>query len=141
MLGVKLMRFPRAGRANYVNRALLSSSLSRTPPATETPSVRRSQVSACNRRYKSTAPAAEEPESTSSHHATTPSGRGILSTDASEMISFPTVDGEGKPVLLNAQEHAVGYLSKILNARVYDAARETELQHAKNLSAVCYSKS
>jgi len=30
----------------------------------------------------------------------------------------------------------VGYLSKILNARVYDAAKETELQHAKNLSAV-----
>jgi len=37
---------------------------------------------------------------------------------------------------LNAREHAVGYLSKILNARVYDAAVETELQEAKNLSAV-----
>ena len=40
------------------------------------------------------------------------------------------------PVLLNAREHAVGYLSKILNAHVYDAAIETELQEAKNLSAV-----
>jgi hypothetical protein len=59
-----------------------------------------------------------------------------LSSEDAELISFPTKDGEGKPVLLNAQEHAVGYLSKILNARVYDAARETELQHAKNLSAV-----
>ena len=42
------------------------------------------------------------------------------------------------PVLLNSKEHAVGYLSKILNARVYDAAIETELQEAKNLSSVRY---
>jgi hypothetical protein len=61
----------------------------------------------------------------------------------SEVISFPAVDKssaayntEMKPVLLNPKEHVVGYLSKILNARVYDAAIETELQHAKNLSAV-----
>lgn len=61
----------------------------------------------------------------------------------SEVISFPAVDksdplynAELKPVLLNPKEHVVGYLSKILNARVYDAAIETELQHAKNLSAV-----
>ena len=61
----------------------------------------------------------------------------------SEVINFPAVDksspsynAELKPVLLNPKEHVVGYLSKILNARVYDAAIETELQHAKNLSAV-----
>jgi hypothetical protein len=61
----------------------------------------------------------------------------------SEVINFPAVDksspsynSELKPVLLNPKEHVVGYLSKILNARVYDAAIETELQHAKNLSAV-----
>jgi hypothetical protein len=61
----------------------------------------------------------------------------------SEVISFPAVDksspsynAEMKPILLNPKEHVVGYLSKILNARVYDAAIETELQHAKNLSAV-----
>jgi hypothetical protein len=61
----------------------------------------------------------------------------------SEVINFPAVDksspaynAELKPVLLNPREHVVGYLSKILNARVYDAAIETELQHAKNLSAV-----
>lgn len=30
-----------------------------------------------------------------------------------------------------------GYLGKILNAKVYDVAVETELQHAKNLSKVC----
>ena len=29
-----------------------------------------------------------------------------------------------------------GYLNKILNAKVYDVAIETELQHAKNLSKV-----
>ena len=43
---------------------------------------------------------------------------------------------EQKPILLTAREHAVGYLSKILNARVYEAAIETELQEAKNLSTV-----
>ena len=74
-------------------------------------------------RYKSTAPLPEDDPPR-------------LSTEDSEVITFPTKDGEGKPVLLNAKEHAVGYLSKILNARVYDAARETELQLAKNLSAV-----
>jgi threonine dehydratase len=62
---------------------------------------------------------------------------------SSEFVSFPAVDRnskdynmETKPVLLNAKEHAIGYLSKILNARVYEAAIETDLQHAKNLSAV-----
>ena len=54
-----------------------------------------------------------------------------------ELVHFP--GGETKPVLLNSQEHVVGYLSKILNARVYDAAIETDLQEAKNLSAVSFS--
>jgi hypothetical protein len=62
---------------------------------------------------------------------------------STELISFPAVDRnskeynlETKPVLLNSKEHAIGYLSRILNARVYEAAIETDLQHAKNLSAV-----
>uniref|UniRef100_A0A6S9HDM6 Threonine dehydratase n=1 Tax=Heterosigma akashiwo TaxID=2829 RepID=A0A6S9HDM6_HETAK len=38
------------------------------------------------------------------------------------------------PVLLNAQTHAVGYLSRILNAQVYDIAVETPLQPAINMS-------
>ena len=61
----------------------------------------------------------------------------------SEVVKFPAVDrndpsynSETQPVLLNSKEHAVGYLSRILNARVYEAAIETDLQHAKNLSAV-----
>ena len=61
-----------------------------------------------------------------------------------EVVEFPdhgessklSSSSSTKPVLLNSKEHAVGYLSKVLNARVYDAAIETELQHAKNLSAV-----
>ena len=60
-----------------------------------------------------------------------------------ELVDFPAVDRnsklynmETKPVLLNSKEHAIGYLSKILNARVYEAAIETDLQHARNLSAV-----
>jgi hypothetical protein len=61
--------------------------------------------------------------------------------ETSEYVSF-SVSRDNKeeklPVLLNAQEHAVGYLSKILNARVYEAAIETELQEAKNLSSVCH---
>ena len=32
-----------------------------------------------------------------------------------------------------------GYLGRILNAKVYDVAVETELQHAKNLSVVSVS--
>ena len=63
------------------------------------------------------------------------------SESTSEIVSFP-VSGESdkngvdsKPVLLNSKEHAVGYLGKVLNARVYEAAIETELQEAQNLSA------
>jgi hypothetical protein len=65
------------------------------------------------------------------------------STLASEVISYPVTatpspnkNVENKPVLLNSKEHAVGYLNRILNARVYEAAIETELQYAENLSAV-----
>lgn len=61
---------------------------------------------------------------------------GDVPNKPSEYISFPSSNVESKPVLLNAREHVVGYLSKILNARVYDVAIETELQEAKNLSAV-----
>ena len=43
---------------------------------------------------------------------------------------------EYQHVPLDANEHAVGYLNRILNARVYEAAIETELQYAKNLSTV-----
>jgi hypothetical protein len=62
-----------------------------------------------------------------------------------DTIQFPTVDRESpsynieEPILLNAKEHAVGYLSRVLNARVYEAAVETDLQHAKNLSSVRHS--
>jgi hypothetical protein len=52
------------------------------------------------------------------------------------VVANDTSHKESVPVLLNSKEHAVGYLSKILNARVYDAAIETELQEAKNLSTV-----
>ena len=61
---------------------------------------------------------------------------------ASEVISFPATadpspdNKREQPVLLNSKEHAVGYLNRILNARVYEAAIETELQHAENLSEV-----
>lgn len=62
---------------------------------------------------------------------------GEASTD---VLSFPfgskDEGSELKPVILNAKEHAVGYLSRILNARVYEAAIETELQEATNLSTV-----
>lgn len=58
-----------------------------------------------------------------------------------EIVDFPAVNPEDpnynkdtKPVLLNKKEHVVGYLSRILNARVYDAAIETDLQFATNLS-------
>ena len=56
-----------------------------------------------------------------------------------EIVTFPVSSEESHPVKLNSHEHAVGYLSKVLNAMVYDAAIETELQHATNLSAVSYA--
>jgi len=88
-------------------------------------------------RFQSTAAAdTSDSDTTVTTTTTTASPHGHLSPENAEMITFPSATGEGTPVLLNAQEHAVGYLSKILNARVYDAARETELLHAKNLSAV-----
>lgn len=54
------------------------------------------------------------------------------SGDVREAITFPAQ----QPVMLDSKEHVIGYLSRILNARVYDAAIETELQLAKNLSTV-----
>jgi hypothetical protein len=76
-------------------------------------------------------------------------GKGPSAVPHHEVVRFPSSspkqpivvtndpsDKESVPVLLNSKEHAVGYLSKILNARVYDAAIETELQEAKNLSTV-----
>jgi hypothetical protein len=55
-----------------------------------------------------------------------------------EIVSFPSSSepDQQTPVLLNSKQHAVGYLSKILNARVYDTAIETQLQEAKSLSMV-----
>jgi len=55
-----------------------------------------------------------------------------------DVVTFPssTEPDRETPVLLNSKEHAVGYLNKILNARVYDAAIETQLQEAKSLSMV-----
>ncbi len=54
-----------------------------------------------------------------------------------EVVSFPSsVDKEEIPVLLNSNQHVVGYLSKVLNARCYDVAVETQLQEAKSLSMV-----
>lgn len=65
-------------------------------------------------------------------------------TSASEVISYPATANPSpnnnteyeQPVLLNSKEHVVGYLNRILNARVYEAAIETDLQYAKNLSTV-----
>jgi len=74
-------------------------------------------LSASSRRYKSSSAAAEQ----------------------EEVIEFPTADGGTEPVLLNSKEHAVGYLSRILNAKVYEAAVETDLQHAKNLSTLLHN--
>jgi threonine dehydratase len=59
-----------------------------------------------------------------------------------EIVNFPSSSSstslnkanDTTPVLLNSKEHAVGYLNKILNAKVYEASIETQLQHAKSLS-------
>jgi len=66
---------------------------------------------------------------------------GEASGTIEELVDFPATGRENLsgsketvPVLLNSNEHAIGYLNRILNARVYEAAIETELQHAENLS-------
>jgi hypothetical protein len=88
-------------------------------------------------RFKSTSAESKEDEESSRSYAFDKNGE-----STAEVVSFPTsTDGNStvansKPLILNAKEHAVGYLSKILNARVYEAAIETELQEAHNLSAV-----
>lgn len=65
------------------------------------------------------------------------------STSSSEAMSFPArsipspgSNIENQEVSLNSKEPKIGYLNRILNARVYEAAIETELQHAQNLSAL-----
>mmetsp|Transcript_24806 Transcript_24806/g.58205 ORF Transcript_24806/g.58205 Transcript_24806/m.58205 type:complete len:603 (-) Transcript_24806:66-1874(-) len=72
---------------------------------------------------------------------TTGSTESMASATASQVVPFPVaatmspdanVENE---VSLNLKEKRVGYLNRILNARVYEAAIETELQHAENLSA------
>jgi threonine dehydratase len=94
-------------------------------------------------RYKSSTDKSTEPPPDAYKYPLNEDGDCPPSPKNSEIVSFPAVDPSDpaynedlKPVLLNAKEHVVGYLSKILNARVYDAAIETQLQHAKNLSSV-----
>jgi len=70
------------------------------------------------------------PSSSTSNFSSSVNGSGGVARD----LRSPDNEMEYKPILLNAKEHAVGYLNRILNARVYEAAIETELQHAKNLS-------
>lgn len=69
----------------------------------------------------------------------------VLNRDGSiprdEVIHYPNkafAETKTSPAMLDFKEHAAGYLSQILNARVYDAAVETQLQEAKNLSMVRY---
>ena len=90
-------------------------------------------------RFKSTAESSEE-DAASHSYSFDKNGE-----STAEVVSFPssnmkagagTKQSDSKPILLNAKEHAVGYLGRILNARVYEAAIETELQEAKNLSSV-----
>jgi hypothetical protein len=97
-----------------------------------------------NARFVSTSfkPADRQERTSSTHSFAFDEDGETARSPPSESISFPATSGrnpsavENQPILLNAKEHAVGYLSRILNARVYEAAIETELQHAKNLSAV-----
>jgi len=58
----------------------------------------------------------------------------VSNNDNDKIVEEVVVQGNAKPVLLNSKEHAVGYLGKVLNARVYEAAIETKLQLASNLS-------
>lgn len=104
-------------------------------------SLRARVLSPLEQRNKSSSAVEKESSSSSLHPEVYPFDEN--GNAGAEVVKFPSVDRDDptynvddKPVLLNSKEHAVGYLSRILNARVYEAAIETELQHAKNLSAV-----
>ena len=62
--------------------------------------------------------------------STSPAASGPFPEKAQEKHVF-----DGKPVILDSSKHAVGYLSNILNARVYDIVKETALEPAVSLSA------
>jgi hypothetical protein len=93
-------------------------------------------------RFKSTWETRDKEEAHQSNHHYAFDENGETAAIPTETVPFPASNPrdpeemEYQPILLNAKEHAVGYLSRILNARVYEAAIETELQHAKNLSSV-----
>ena len=93
-------------------------------------------------RFKSTSVQSDDFEDEHDDNRTNSYGFDKAKGAATEVVSFPAeIDGDRSktasvPVLLNASEHAVGYLGRVLNARVYEAAIETELQEAKNLSSV-----
>jgi len=115
-------------RVRFVSRYAVSSSVrgpSMTTAATTTSSwnnYHHHPTTTTTTRLKSSSAVLEEDDSTNR---------------VSEVVTFPSsTEEEESAVLLNSQEHAVGYLSKVLNAKVYDVANETELQPAKNLSSL-----
>ncbi len=107
------------------------------------------------RRYKSIQPSFN---TTNSHSPSSSTSRTAVEEqqqeeEISEIVNYPSSSSslshstnvnqkrqqqlvEEQPVLLNSKQHVVGYLNRILNARVYEAAIETQLQHAKSLSTV-----
>ncbi len=130
---------------NYSNDTIILSSSSRSLLSNQS-----------SRRYKSIRPSFDN-DNNDSQGGITLTKEGLMNDGrdvVSEIVNFPStpqnnsneehrnMDTATTPVLLNSKEHAVGYLNKILNAKVYEAAIETQLQHAKSLSTVrfFYSK-
>lgn len=129
-------------------RSVLSAASTPAPRRTVAPSAQaillrlKSSSTISRDEYSSVEERISENRDSSCHPNVYPFDEDGNASNSSEIIHFPATDrrsptynSETKPVLLNAKEHAVGYLSRILNARVYEAAVETELQYAKNLSA------
>jgi hypothetical protein len=126
-------------RALYRLAAISSSTL------TEAPELH----AASTRRYKSAVPEVDQYYNGDFHN--------YPQHIDQESMRIPRVNGHGKKRKMQKQEPRIhinhthlpafetpqaqsiqnaSYLSNILNARVYDVARETPLQEAKNLSAV-----
>lgn len=63
-----------------------------------------------------------------------------LSTTVRQQASMPSPNNghDVEQSCRGSSQTVCGYLGKILNAKVYDVAVETELQHAKNLSQVSF---
>jgi hypothetical protein len=73
------------------------------------------------------------------HHAACAPTATTTLKNTNRYKSTAIIPPEEEPAMGESLDES-GYLGMILNAKVYDAAIETELQHAKSMSLVSFSR-